>query len=192
MCSLCSLAQTLELFMNERYRIEGSIYYITSVIYDRIKLFISPSFIIPLIDSLSYYRYQYSVKIIGYVIMQDHIHLLLYPPMEQAITGFMRDFKRFTSGRITRQAKVEGKSNWITMFEKAGIETERAEFKVWQDSFWEQIIFTEKFLKQKLDYIHMNPVRAGIASNAIDYPYSSARNYYLDDHHLIEIDSHWG
>ena len=88
MCSLRSLAQTMELFMNERYQIEGSIYYITSVIYDRIKLFISPSFIIPLIDSLGYYRYQYSVKIIGYVIMQDHIHLLLYPPMEQAITDF--------------------------------------------------------------------------------------------------------
>lgn len=192
MCSLRSLAQTLGFFMTKRYRIEGSIYFITNVIYDRIKLFISPTYIIPLIDSLNYYRYQYSVKIIGYVIMQDHIHLLLYPKVEQAITDFMRDFKRFTSGRITRQAKVERNLEWVGMFEQAGLETERAEYKVWQDSFWEQSIDTEEFLKQKLDYIHMNPVRAGIVSNAIDYFYSSARNYYLDDHHLIEIDNNWG
>lgn len=177
--------------MEKRYRIEGSIYYITSVIYNRLKIFMRPSFIIPIIDSLNYYRYQYSVKIIGYVIMPDHIHLLIFPKMEQAVTDFMRDFKRFTSGRITRQAKVEGKSEWIQAFEQAGAETERAEFKVWQDSFWEQCIYTEDFLQQKLNYIHLNPVRAGIVKEAEAYSYSSYGNYYLNDHHLIEIDTQW-
>ncbi len=178
--------------MTKRYRIEGSIYYMTSVIYNRIKIFITPSFTIPIIDSLNYYRFQYSIKIIGYVIMPDHIHLLLYPESEQTITDFMRDFKRFTSGRISRQAKVERKRDWISMFEQAGTDTERAEYKVWQDSFWEQTIYSEDFLKQKLGYVHLNPVRAGIVNNAIDYSYSSARNYYLNDHHLLEIDAHWG
>lgn len=103
----------------------------------------------------------------------------------------MRDFKRFTSGRITRQAKVEGRTDWITRFEDAGIETERAEYKVWQDSFWEQTIYTEEFLRQKLNYIHLNPVRAGIVSSSEEYPYSSYRNYYLSDNHLIEIDTDW-
>jgi len=177
--------------MRNIYHIDGSIYYITSEIYNRIKLFTTASFVIAIIDSLNYYLYQYSIKIVGYVIMPDHIHFLLYLQVEQAITDFMRDFKRFTSGRITRQAKVEGKTDWIIMFEKAGENTERAEYKVWQDSFWEQNIYSEEFLKQKLNYIHLNPVRAGIVNNAIDYPYSSARNYYLDDHHLIAIDNHW-
>jgi len=86
---------------------------------------------------------------------------------------------------------VEGKTELIKKFEEAGIETERAEYKVWQDSFWEQSIYTEKFLKQKLDYIHLNPVRAGIVEAAEDYPYSSYRNYYLNDNQLMEIDSHW-
>ena len=175
----------------KRYRIEGSIYYITSVTDNRLKIFIQPSFFILIIDSLNYYRYQYSCKIIGYVIMPDHIHLLIWPQEEKAITEFMRDFKRFTSGRITRQAKVEGKAEWLNMFESAGSETERAEHKVWQDSFWEQSIYTEKFLKQKLDYIHLNQVRAGIVEDAADYPYSSYRNYSLGDNQLMEIDSHW-
>jgi hypothetical protein len=68
----------------------------------------------------------------------------------------MRDFKRFTSGRITRQAKLEGKIDWIEKFEEAGNETGRADYKVWQDSFWEQSIYTQKFLEQKLNYIHLN------------------------------------
>lgn len=177
--------------MEKRYRIEGSIFYITSVIYSRLNIFVQPSFIIPIIDSLNYYRYQYSCKLIGFVIMPDHIHLLIFPQVERAITDFMRDFKRFTSGRITRQARVDGRKEWLEKFEQAGSETERAEYKVWQDSFWEQSIYTEAFLKQKLDYIHSNPVRAGIVKSADQYPYSSFRNYHLNDNQLIEIDSHW-
>jgi putative transposase len=177
--------------MTKRYRIEGSIFYITSNIYNRIKVFTRPSFIIPIIDSLNYYRFQYNCKLIGYVIMPAHIHLLIWPTVEKVVTDFMRDFKRFTSGRITRQAKVEGKVSWIKKFEEAGTETERAEYKVWQDSFWEQTIYTEDFLRQKLNYIHLNPVRSGLCASAEDYPYSSYRNYYLGDNSLIEIDNEW-
>ena len=177
--------------MQRRYRIDGSIYYITTVIYNRLNVFVQPSFIIPIFDSLNYYRFQYACKIVGYVIMPDHIHLLIFPQSQQAVTDFMRDFKRFTSGRITRQAKVEQRSDWIKAFEQAGSDTQRAEFKVWQDSFWEQCIYSEEFLKQKLNYIHLNPVRAGIVKEAVDYVYSSCRNYFLDDHSLIEIDTKW-
>jgi REP element-mobilizing transposase RayT len=177
--------------MAKCYRIEGSIFYITSNIYNRICIFTRPSFIISVIDSLNYYRYQYACKILGYVIMPDHIHLLIWPQDAHMITDFMRDFKRFTSGRITRQAKLEGKVDWVEKFEEAGQETHRADYKVWQDSFWEQNIYTQKFLEQKLSYIHMNPVRVGICAKADDYPYSSYRNYYLHDDQLIEIDSEW-
>lgn len=177
--------------MTKRYRLAGSIFYITSNIYNRIKIFTCPSFVIPIIDSLNYYRYQYVCKLLGYVIMLDHIHLLIWPQDAQVLADFMRDFKRFTSGRITRQAKLECKTDWVSKFEEAGNETGRANYKVWQDSFWEQTIYTQTFLEQKLNYIHMNPVRAGIVDEPSEYSYSSYRNYYFGDHQLIEIDSEW-
>lgn len=177
--------------MKKRYRIEGSIFYITNNIYNRIRIFTQPSFVIPILDSLNYYRFQYTCKLIGYVIMPDHIHLLIWPRTSQLVTDFMRDFKRFTSGRIARQAKLEGKTDWTEQFGSAGNETDRAEYKVWQDSFWEQSIYTEVVLKQKLDYIHLNPVRAGFVAEPGKYPYSSYRNYYLDDNQLIDIDREW-
>src|SRR5215211_7822387 len=113
--------------MAKRYRIEGSIFYITSNIYNRMNIFTHPSFIIPIIDSLNYDRYQYSCKLLGYVIMLDHIHLLIWPQDTQIVADFMRDFKRFTSGRITRQGKVENKIDWIEKLEEAGNETGRAD-----------------------------------------------------------------
>ena len=58
-------------------RINGHIYYITSVIYNRLPIFTHSRYIIPLIDSLNYYRYQYSFQLLGYVIMPDHFHLLI-------------------------------------------------------------------------------------------------------------------
>ena len=174
-----------------RFRVEDSMYYITSAVYGRLKIFTSPSFIIPLIDSLNFYRFQHKTKLIGYVIMPDHFHLLVYPENEKSITDFMRDFKRFTSGRISRQAELEGKTDWLEHFRQAGNETNRAEMKVWQDHFWEVCVYSERFLKQKLNYIHQNPVRAGLVDEPGAYPYSSFRNYEMDNQSLIEMDMDW-
>ena len=167
--------------MPPRIRIEGYIYYVTSVIQNRLPIFVRPAYIIPLIDSLNYYRYEHSFKLLGYVVMPDHMYLLIWPYGESSVSDAMRDFKRFTSGRITRQARVEGKADWLAAFEAAGDQTGRAEYKVWQDSFWEQAIFTEKFLRQKLNYIHRNPVRAGLVEDPAEYAYSSYRNYVFND-----------
>ena len=177
--------------MKPKIRIDGSAYYVTIIAYGRLALFTRPLFVIPLIDSLNFYRYQHQCKLIGYVIMPDHAHMILWPQKESSISDFMRDFKRFTSGRISRQALLEGKTDWVKAFEQAGIDTSRAEQKVWQDDFWEEVVFIKQFLQQKLNYIHMNPVRAGLVDEPQDYPYSSYRNYELADQALIEVDMDW-
>jgi REP element-mobilizing transposase RayT len=177
--------------MKPRIRVEGSAYYITSIVYGRLAIFTRSSFVIPLIDSLNFYRYHHQCKLLGYVVMPDHIHMIIWPQEGSNISDFMRDFKRFTSGRISRQAFLENKTDWMNAFEQAGRDTSRAEHKVWQDCFWEEVVFTDEFLHQKLNYIHMNPVRAGLVDEPQDYPYSSYRNYELEDDTLIEMDMDW-
>ncbi len=171
---------------------EGQIYYITNVIHDRIPVFTRPSFIVPLIDSLNFYRYKQSYKLLGYVIMSDHFHILIWPQGEEAVPDIMRDFKRFTSGRILRQAEVDGKLHWLDKFRQGGEHTARAEYKVWQDDYWDKLIFSPEMLRQKLDYMHNNPVRADLARTPAEYAYSSYRNYELGDEAWIEIDKDWG
>lgn len=59
------------------------------------------------------------------------------------------------------------------------------------DRFDSQIIKTERFLKQKINYIHYNPVKAGLVDETTHWPYSSAGKYYLDDNGLIEVSVGW-
>jgi putative transposase len=173
------------------FHIEGHIYYITTVIYNRLPIFTCPSFIIPLIDSLNFYRHRQTFKLLGYVIMPDHIHLIIWPFGEGSVSDIMRDYKKFTSTRLIRQAEVEGITEWITAFQQAGEETSRSDNKVWQDSYWDENVYTERFLRQKLNYVHNNPLRAKLVEHPADYPYSSYRNYELGEEWLIEIDRGW-
>ena len=146
---------------------QGPIFYITAVVYGRFALFTQPSYIIPLYDSLHYYCRHYCCRhyccgLIGYVFMPDHIHLLLWPEDAHAVEGFMRDYKTFTAKRIVRQATAEGNHSLLAHCCAAGCETGRSEHKVWQDSFWEFDLYSERFIRQKLNYMHRNPVRAAL------------------------------
>jgi REP-associated tyrosine transposase len=174
-----------------RLHIAGCIYFVTTVVYGRLPLFTRPSFVIPLLDSLNYYRYKQDFKLLGYVVMPDHIHLLVWPAGTATVADIMRDFKEFTAKRLVRQAEVEGMSTWVEAFRQAGQTTGRATYKVWQDSYWDENVCTESFLRSKLHYIHRNPVRAGLVNEPTDYPYSSFRNDELGEEWLITIDRGW-
>lgn len=175
----------------QKFHIQGHVFFITTVVYGRLRIFTRPSFIIPLYDSLGFYHHKLNIKLLGYVFMPDHIHLALWPAQASNVTDFMRDFKEFTAKRIVRQAEAEGCGSLLAAFKQAGADTGRAVHKVWQDDFWERNIYTEDFLRQKLKYMHDNPVRAGIVDVAVEYAYSSARNYECDDDTLIVVDRDW-
>jgi putative transposase len=173
------------------FRIGGHIYYITTNVYKRLPIFTSPTFVLPIYDSLNYYRYKQSYKLLGYVIMPDHLHLLIWLYGKASVAEIMRDFKTYTAKRIIRQAEVEDKAEWLYHFANAGKETGRSDNKVWQDHYWDVNVYTEQFLRQKLNYIHRNPLRADLVKNAEDYRYSSYRNYVFDEEWFIEIDRGW-
>ena len=172
-------------------RIIGSIYHITTNIYGRLPIFDSPNMIIALYDSLNYYRYRHTFKLLGFVVMPDHLHLLIWPEGKSSISAIMRDFKKYTAVRLIRQAKVEHKQDWLTAFRDAGEKTGRSTNKIWQDSYWDTIVYSQKMLREKLNYIHRNPVRAGLVKEVGHYPYSSYRNYVNNDHSMILVDTDW-
>ena len=174
-----------------RILLPNAIYYITIVVYNRLPIFTTANYVIPVIDSLNYYRYKQNYKLLGYVIMPDHVHLLIWIQGKSTISEIMRDLKKYTAVRIIRQAEVEGRQDFQTAFSEAGTKTGRSQNKVWQDSFWDKIIYSEKILRKKLNYIHRNPVRARLVESAEAYPYASYRNYVNDDDSIILIDRDW-
>ena len=61
-------------------------------------------------------------------------------------------------------------------------------YQVWQEGSHPEAIFTEKFAKQKMDDIHMNPVKAGMVKVAQEWPYSSTRAYILGEETYPQVD----
>jgi hypothetical protein len=59
------------------------------------------------------------------------------------------------------------------------------------DRYDELIITSERMLKIKINYIHFNPVKAGLVEKAEDWEFSSAGNYYLDDHDIFRVCTDW-
>ena len=66
---------------------------------------------------------------------------------------------------------------------------ENSQFQIWQEGAHPQIIRDDDTLNQKIEYIHNNPVRRGYVDAPEHWRYSSARNYYSNDHSVMEIDA---
>lgn len=116
----------------------------------------------------------------GYVIMSNHIHLVVQSE-EGELSALVRDFKKFTAKTILEkiQSEPESRSEWMLVrFKKATESHSRNKnYQFWQYGNHAEEIYSEKFMWSKLDYIHLNPVKAGIVEQASDYVYSSASNY---------------
>ncbi len=104
-----------------RFHIEGHVYYITTVTYNRLPIFTRPSFVIPLFDSLNFYRYKQSFKLLGYVIMPDHVHLLIWPFGEATVSNIMRDIKNSLPSASFVRPRWKALTNGLTLFGKPGV-----------------------------------------------------------------------
>jgi len=74
----------------------------------------------------------------------------------------------------------ESRRHWmLDIFKTYGLQTYRNEsFQIWTHDNHPDLLYTPPYIKQKLDYIHLNPVKAGLVRNCEDYIYSSAGNYF--------------
>jgi len=127
----------------------------------------------------------------AYVIMTNHIHLIARAKEGFLLSDIIRDYKKYTANTLLTLIKepTESRSDWmLKRFEFAAKRHKRnSEYQVWTHENHAIEIYSDKFLQQKLDYIHQNPVRAAIVESAEEYIYSSAKNYFCNKG-LIEID----
>jgi len=143
------------------------------------------------IESLKYCTYEKGLIVHAYVIMSNHIHLIISAKMNCRLSDIIRDFKRHTSKVIINKILSDGKesrSEWmlnlLRYYAKYNMNNETYQF--WQRDNKPIELQSSKWINQKLAYIHLNPVRAGIVDCAKDYIYSSA-GQYLGKEGLVPI-----
>jgi len=176
--------------MSTGYKIvdQDGLYYLTFQVVGWVDIFTRKSYRDIVVDSLKYCQRHKGLNLYGYVIMSNHIHLLAQSSKGDLV-GCIRDFKSYTSKKIleTLHDGSESRREWMQMvFEYHGKFKSGQRFQVWTHENHAELIYSQKFIKQKLQYIHENPVRSGIVAKPEDYLYSSARNY-ADLENLIDI-----
>ncbi|TVZ26983.1 REP element-mobilizing transposase RayT [Gillisia sp. Hel_I_86] len=134
-----------------------------------------------IINALQYCQQNKGLEIYAYCLMSNHIHLLCQGTNGFILSSIIRDFKKFTSKKIiqTINEEPESRREWMLNYFKKSCEHLKREqqYKVWQNGYHAEIVKSNWFIKQKVNYIHNNPVKAKIVALPEDYYFSSARNY---------------
>jgi len=135
------------------------------------------------IDSLNFCCKKYQCQILGYVLMPNHVHLIIHFEKGENRMGFMRDFKKFTSTMIRKEIELHqpGLLNRLR--------GDRQLFKIWQERFDELYLVSKNVLESKLSYIHTNPLQEkwGFVKYPEEYPYSSAQFYETGNQNMIRV-----
>jgi REP element-mobilizing transposase RayT len=158
-------------------------HFITATVVDWIDVFTRKTYRDIVIECLDYCITHKAMVLYGYVIMSNHIHLIVQSN-DGKLSDLIRDFKKFIATKILEKIQIEPESRREWMLERFKLATEshsrNKNYQFWQYGNHPEEIYTNKFMWSKLDYIHLNPVRAGIVEKASQYIYSSARNYVYD------------
>ena len=116
--------------------------------------------------------------------MSNHIHFIVQSK-DGKLSDLIRDFKKFAAKTILEKIQTEPESRREWMLERFKLATKshsrNKKYQFWKYGNHPEEIYTNKFMWTKLDYIHQNPVKAGIVKKPSDYLYSSASNYALDE-----------
>lgn len=152
----------------------GSTCFTTHVVTNHLSIFTSVVYFEAICKSLNYCSAELDLKIHGYVIMPDHLHLLTNIPDEQPVKlqDILARFRRFTGTKISEMLRLDGKQWALDKLATTG-----KGIALWETHYYPVDASRIDILSQKLGYIHLNPVRAGFVREASDWQFSSAKDY---------------
>jgi len=128
-------------------------------------------------------RDRYGFSLVGYVVMPEHIHLLMSEPKIGTPSTVIQVLKQRVSRRLRRKKRANaGQLN--LSFEGA----EDSQRRFWQRRFYDFNVWSLKKRVEKLHYMHMNPLKRKLVDHPKDWPWSSFPFYSNPKHGLIRVD----
>jgi REP element-mobilizing transposase RayT len=118
------------------------------------------------VDGLNWLREQDRIWLLGYVVMPDHVHVVMVMRGEHRLPMAMRTWKGVTSRHISRRTGIRA--------------------PIWQDGYYDHMVRNDEDLRECLAYLHYNPVRRGLARNPEEYEFSTANPKLAGD-----VDEWW-
>jgi REP element-mobilizing transposase RayT len=133
------------------------------------------------------------VKVLGYVIMPNHMHLLIYiPVIDKKLNQIIGEAKRFMAYEIIKRLKQNEDSKTLNLLSHSlsnKLSESGQKHRVFYPSFDARICETKEEIEQLLDYIHFNPVSGkwNLVDEYTSYPHSSAAFYELEEKSVVPL-----
>ncbi|MDD5460377.1 MAG: transposase [Methylococcales bacterium] len=162
-------------------------HFITLTVLHWIPVFTRKEAVDILLDSLRFLS-QEGLKVYAYVVLENHCHLVVQS------NALDRDISRFKSYTAKQMIQYLANNNVRQILEqlafyKKAHKNDRA-YQFWQEGVHPELIQNDAMMRQKIDYIHQNPVKRGYVDEAVHWRYSSARDY-AGQAGLLEICRQW-
>jgi putative transposase len=173
--------------MRSRYKsvYTGNSYFITSSIVNWIKVFDNKKYVRFLIVAIKFNQKDKGLEIFAYVIMKNHFHIICRAnDLGKAVSSI----KSYSAKQIIKQLKTDNEYDILEIFEinKLKYKSDR-KYQIWQEGYHPQEIVDDKMYKNKIRYVHYNPVKAGYVNDICDWEFSSAGDYYRHVKGSIEL-----
>ena len=156
---------------------QNTFHYVTLVTFNRVPVFRSDRACEIFIRTLSAVRQKYPYKLVGYVIMPDHVHAIVNRSVD-TISDWLRRVRGNSAPQILAWLREEKHLMSLKKLELTVPQKRHHTHAVWQKDPSVIDLWSPKFVRQKLNYLHLNPVRAGLCEHPADWTWSSYRAYF--------------
>ena len=180
--------------MSRKYKIrdQEAVHFVTFTVIQWLDVFVRAEYRDIFLESIRYCQKHKGLEVYAYCIMSSHVHMIIARHGSQQLEDVIRDIKKFTSFKIIEAIQSNPQESrrelLMWLFEKAGTSNpNNTRYQFWQQHSHPIELNTEEKLNQRLDYIHNNPVAAGIVRFPEQYLYSSAGNYARLAENLLEV-----
>jgi putative transposase len=165
----------------ERFYGSGDLHFVTFSCYRRLPLLAGWSRRDMFLRALEKVAREYRVGVVGYVVMPEHVHLLLSEPERDDLSVVIKALKQSVSRRVMRSSR--GK------LAQAGLFSDPPPKRFWQARFYDFNVWTAKKRIEKLRYMHRNPVKRGLVEEPAQWRWSSFRHYAFKESGLVTVNA---
>jgi putative transposase len=152
----------------KRFQQAEALHFITFSCFHRLPLLDAPEAKCTIEAVLEETSARHQARIYAYVLMPEHVHLLINEPPSILLAQFLKAFKQITSRKLRGPRE-----------------------KFWQERYYDSNIHGEDARSEVIRYIHRNPVKRGLVASPGEYPWSSFNHYATEIQGVVEIESEW-
>jgi putative transposase len=156
-----------------RFHHSGQSHFVTFSCYHRQPRFDTPEACDLFLFCLEEMRQRFAMRIYGYVVMPEHVHLLVSEPSRATLAEAIHFLKLSFAKRLRGRNGAEGFCSF------------------WQKRYYDRNVRDEREFVVKLRYLHRNPVKRGLVKEPADWKWSSFRHYALREVGVVEVESQW-